>query len=47
MTGMCSYKGSMRESFVVMEKFGILILVMVTQIYTYDKVVENCIHTHK
>lgn len=38
----------MREIFVVIEHtFCILILVVVTQIYAYDKIVENYVHTHK
>lgn len=36
-----------RESCVVKEQFDILILVMVTQIYAYGKIVEYCIHAHK
>ena len=45
--GMCISKKYQDGNFVVMELFYILILVVVTQVYTSDKIVENHIHTHK
>lgn len=44
---MCVSKIYHEGDSVVMKLFYILILVVVTQVYTSDKIVENYIHTHK
>ena len=44
---MCVSKKYHEGDFVVTELFYILILVVVTQVYTSVKIVESYIHTHK
>lgn len=40
------YKGVAQWIFAMMEQSYILIVVVVTQIYTYDKISQNYIYTH-